>query len=62
MSDPSKEELLARVAELEAARDAAEKQVKRLDQMAAAWKERLPETIRRDTAVEAIHHVTREGA
>lgn len=39
----------------------AQKQVERLDQMAAAWKDQLPETIRRDTAVEAIHQVTREA-
>ncbi|WP_399559358.1 hypothetical protein [Streptomyces chartreusis] len=40
----------------------AERKLKRLDQMAAAWKERLPETINRDTAVEAIHQVTRGDA
>lgn len=42
-----------------AAGEKAQKQVKRLDQMATTWKERLPETINRDTAVEAIHQVTR---
>jgi len=45
--------------ELKAARDAAQKKVDRLDQMAQAWADRLPENIRRDTVVEAIHHVTR---
>ena len=45
-----------------AAGQRAQKQVERLDQMAAAWLERLPDTIRTDTAVEAIHHVTRGNA
>jgi hypothetical protein len=45
-----------------AAGQRATKQVERLDQMAAAWAERLPETIRRDTVVEAIHQVTRPEA
>ncbi|WP_329376128.1 hypothetical protein [Streptomyces sp. NBC_01483] len=40
----------------------AEKKVKRLDEMAAAWGDRLPDTIRTAVAVEAIHQVTREGA
>lgn len=40
----------------------AQQQVKRLDEMAAAWVERLPETIRTVVVVEAIHQVTREGA
>ncbi|MFD9004437.1 hypothetical protein ACFV0T_26350 [Streptomyces sp. NPDC059582] len=54
--------LAARVdAELAAGRR-AQKQVERLDQMATAWKERLPETISRDTVVDAVHQVTREGA
>jgi hypothetical protein len=39
----------------------AERKVQRLDQMATAWKERLPETINRDTVVDAIHQVTRGG-
>lgn len=42
-----------------AAGQAAEWKVKRLDEMAQAWADRLPETIRRDTVVEAIHQVTR---
>lgn len=37
----------------------AQRKVERLDQMATAWAERLPETISRDTVVEAIHQVTR---
>lgn len=37
----------------------AERKVARLDQMAQAWKERLPDTVNRATVVEAIHHVTR---
>jgi hypothetical protein len=53
--------LTARVNAELAAGQRAQKQVERLDSMATAWKERLPETINRDTAVEAIHHVTREG-
>lgn len=48
-------------ADLEAGREAGRK-VQRLDQMATAWKERLPETINRDTVVEAVHQVTRGGA
>ncbi|MFE9812329.1 hypothetical protein [Streptomyces sp. NPDC005548] len=40
----------------------AERKVQRLDQMAQAWKDRLPETLNRDTVVDAIHHVTREGS
>lgn len=39
----------------------AQQKVQRLDQMAASWKDRLPETIRTAVAVEAIHQVTREG-
>jgi hypothetical protein len=39
----------------------AERKVQRLDQMAAAWKERLPETVNRDTVVDAVHQVTRSG-
>jgi hypothetical protein len=42
-----------------AAGQQAQRQVDRLDSMAAAWKEHLPEAISRDTAVEAIHQVTR---
>jgi len=42
-----------------AAGQKAQKQVARLDQMATAWKERLPEVINRDTVVEAVHQVTR---
>jgi len=42
-----------------AAGQRAQKQVERLDQMATAWKERLPEAINRDTVVEAVHQVTR---
>jgi len=38
----------------------AERKVARLDEMAQAWKERLPAaTLNRDTVVEAVHHVTR---
>ena len=37
----------------------AERKVQRLDQMAQAWAERLPETLNRDTVVDAIHQVTR---
>ncbi|MFE6412590.1 hypothetical protein ACFVOR_37285 [Streptomyces sp. NPDC057837] len=40
----------------------AERKVKRLDQMAQAWAERLPETLNRDTVVDAIHQVTRGEA
>ncbi|MFJ7023177.1 hypothetical protein ACIQUW_32925 [Streptomyces sp. NPDC101117] len=40
----------------------AEQKVQRLDQMVTAWKERLPETLNRDTVVEAIHQVTRGDA
>jgi hypothetical protein len=40
----------------------AEHKVARLDQMATAWLERLPETIRTATAAEAVHHITRDGA
>jgi hypothetical protein len=42
----------------------AEEQAKvnRLDQMATAWKERLPMNIRTATVVDAIHHVTRPEA
>lgn len=43
-----------------AAGQQAQKQVQRLDQMAAAWSERFPEAISRDTVVEAIHQVTRQ--
>jgi hypothetical protein len=54
--------LKARInAELAAGQN-AQKQVERLDQMASAWLERLPNTIRTATAVEAIHHVTRGDA
>lgn len=54
--------LTARInAELEAGQR-AQRQVERLDNMATAWKERLPEAISRDTAVEAIHQVTRPQA
>ncbi|MFF7476631.1 hypothetical protein [Streptomyces sp. NPDC008092] len=42
-----------------AAGQRAQKQVERLDQMASAWKERLPEAINRDTAVGAVHQITR---
>jgi hypothetical protein len=42
-----------------AAGERAQKQVERLDQMAASWLERLPDTIRTATAVQAIHQVTR---
>lgn len=45
-----------------AAGQRAQKQVQRLDQMATAWLERLPDTIDTATAVEAVHHVTRGGA
>jgi len=51
--------LTARInAELKAGQE-AERKVQRLDQMAEAWAERLPDTIRTATAVEAIHHITR---
>lgn len=40
----------------------ARQQVKRLDGMAAAWLERLPDTIVTATAVDAIHQVTRPQA
>ncbi|MCL8016894.1 hypothetical protein [Streptomyces sp. AS02] len=40
----------------------AERKVQRLDRMATAWAERLPQAISRDTAVEAIHQVTRGDA
>lgn len=39
----------------------AERKLKRLDQMATAWLERLPDTIRTATAAEAVHQVTRGG-
>ncbi|MFF0009632.1 hypothetical protein ACFYQT_40260 [Streptomyces tibetensis] len=45
-----------------AAGEVAQKKLERLDGMAAAWAERLPETIRRDTVVDAIHQVTRGEA
>lgn len=52
--------LTARInAELAAGQE-AQRKIERLDQMAAAWLERLPETIRTATAVEAIHQVTRD--
>ena len=51
--------LKARINAELAAGEKTQKQVQRLDQMAAAWKDRLPATINRDTVVEAIHHVTR---
>lgn len=52
--------LAARInAELAAGQHARE-QVERLDQMAASWLERLPDTILTATAVDAIHAVTRE--
>ncbi|MFK0288313.1 hypothetical protein ACIQVL_48755 [Streptomyces sp. NPDC090499] len=53
--------LKARINAELAAGERAQKQVKRLDQMAAAWAERLPETINRDTVVKAVHQVTRTG-
>ena len=54
--------LTARInAELKAGEE-AQRKLERLDQMAAAWAERLPDTIRTATAVEAIHQVTRGGA
>jgi hypothetical protein len=37
----------------------AQKKVDRLDQMAQAWAERLPDTVRTATVVDAIHQVTR---
>jgi hypothetical protein len=40
----------------------AQRKVERLDQMAAAWLERLPDTIRTATVVEAVHRVTRGDA
>lgn len=45
-------------AELKAGQDAIRK-VERLDQMATAWLERLPDTIRTATAAEAVHQITR---
>lgn len=55
--------LTARINAELAAGQLAQEQVKRLDQMATAWKKSLPETISRDTVVEAVHQVTRpEGA
>jgi hypothetical protein len=53
--------LTARINAELAAGERAQKKVERLDSMATAWKERLPEMINRDTAVEAIHQVTREA-
>jgi hypothetical protein len=40
----------------------AERKVARLDQMALAWLERLPDTILTKTAADAIHHITRGDA
>ena len=40
----------------------AQRKVKRLDQMAEAWKTRLPETVVTATVVEAVHQVTRPEA
>lgn len=54
--------LTARINANLAAGQRAQKQVERLDSMAEAWKERLPETISRDTVVEAVHQVTRPGS
>lgn len=54
--------LRARIDAELAAGQRARKQVERLDAMAAAWAERLPDTVRTATVVEAIHQVTREGA
>lgn len=48
-------------AELKAGRE-AQRKVERLDQMATAWLEHLPDTISTSTAVEAVHHVTRGDA
>ncbi|MFJ8727690.1 hypothetical protein [Streptomyces sp. NPDC093269] len=55
------EPLTARINAELAAGQAAQRKVERLDQMAQAWADRLPEGINRDTAVDAIHQVTREG-
>lgn len=54
--------LAARINTELAAGQHAREQVERLDQMAASWLERLPDTILTATAVDAIHAVTREGA
>lgn len=52
-------QLHARVnAELKAGQE-AQRKVERLDQMATAWLEQLPDTIRTATAAEAVHQVTR---
>lgn len=53
--------LTARINAELAAGQRAQKQVERIDSMAAHWLERLPDTIRTAAAVEAIHMVTREG-
>lgn len=53
--------LTARIDAELAAGKRAQKQVERLDSMAAYWAERLPDTILTATAVDAIHQVTREG-
>lgn len=45
-----------------AAGQEAQRKLERIDSMAAAWLERLPDTISTATAVEAIHMVTREGS
>ncbi|MCF0086677.1 MULTISPECIES: hypothetical protein [unclassified Streptomyces] len=54
--------LTARINAELAAGQAAQRKVERLDEMAQAWSERLPDAISRDTAVQAIHQVTRGDA